>query len=110
MRQTLRAHRTAQVANKENEGQQGIAQPAQPGGTPKVKEVLSNHLTCPICCEWLIASHTLMCGHMFCGLCLATWLSHKHSCPTCRKPVVGGWHLEVCVMLFCCVFACKCCS
>jgi len=52
-------------------------------------EILGNHLACPICHEWLLASHTLSCGHMFCGLCLASWLPHKQSCPTCRKAIAG---------------------
>lgn len=66
-------------------------------GTPKstkMKEIFSNNFTCPICCEWLLASHTLSCGHMFCGLCLATWLSQSQSCPSCRKPVAGLWHVH----------------
>lgn len=28
-------------------------------------------------------------GHMFCGLCLASWLPQKQSCPTCRKSIAG---------------------
>uniref|UniRef100_A0A7S3R9B9 E3 ubiquitin-protein ligase CHFR n=1 Tax=Dunaliella tertiolecta TaxID=3047 RepID=A0A7S3R9B9_DUNTE len=54
-----------------------------------VAELLGNHLACPICHEWLLASHTLSCGHMFCGLCLASWLPQKQSCPTCRKAIAG---------------------
>lgn len=74
------------AAGRENQG------PPVATSTPKstkMKEILSNHLTCPICCEWLLACHTLSCGHMFCGLCLATWLSQSSSCPSCRKPVAG---------------------
>lgn len=54
-------------------------------------QALGNHFTCPICQDWLLAAHVLPnCGHMFCGLCSASWLARKHSCPTCRKPVTGA--------------------
>mmetsp|Transcript_13927 Transcript_13927/g.30087 ORF Transcript_13927/g.30087 Transcript_13927/m.30087 type:complete len:382 (-) Transcript_13927:747-1892(-) len=55
----------------------------------KIMDVLANHFTCPICHEWPVACHALSCGHMFCGLCLATWLTQKSTCPTCRKPLAG---------------------
>ncbi|MEW5298682.1 MAG: hypothetical protein WDW36_001774 [Sanguina aurantia] len=55
----------------------------------QISELLSNHMTCPVCHDWLLASHTLSCGHMFCGMCLATWLTHKHSCPSCRNILTG---------------------
>lgn len=64
--------------------------PALPSAhSKKMNDILSQHLTCPMCYDWLLASHTLSCGHMFCGLCLATWLAQKQSCPTCRNPIVG---------------------
>lgn len=72
----------------------------------QLSEILSNHMTCPVCHDWLLASHTLSCGHMFCGLCLATWLSHKHSCPSCRDVIAGGW-VGCCAMRrrHCCVWS-----
>lgn len=51
--------------------------------------ILATHLSCPICHDWLVACHTLTCGHMFCGLCLATWLNQNQTCPSCRKSVAG---------------------
>ncbi|KAL6765573.1 hypothetical protein V8C86DRAFT_2454588 [Haematococcus lacustris] len=78
-------------AGKENRSANGlptVTSAATPKST-KMTELISNHLTCPICCEWLLACHTLSCGHMFCGLCLATWLVQKQSCPSCRKPIAG---------------------
>lgn len=54
-----------------------------------IAALLSNHLTCAICHDWLAGAHALSCGHMFCGLCLASWLTHKPSCPECRKPTAG---------------------
>lgn len=55
-----------------------------------IASLLSNHLTCAICHDWLAGTHALSCGHMFCGVCLASWLTHKHSCPECRKPTAGA--------------------
>lgn len=26
------------------------------------------------------------CGHSFCRLCIETWLSRRHTCPSCRRP------------------------
>lgn len=36
-----------------------------------------------------MACHSLSCGHLYCGPCLATWLNQNQSCPTCRKPIAG---------------------
>jgi hypothetical protein len=60
----------------------------------EVLDAMGSHLCCPVCCDWLLAAHTLSCGHMFCGLCLASWLAQSHSCPSCRKPIASeyaGW-------------------
>ncbi|GLC45088.1 hypothetical protein PLESTM_001685300 [Pleodorina starrii] len=54
-----------------------------------IAALLSNHLTCSICHDWLAGAHALTCGHMFCGICLASWLTQKQSCPECRKPTAG---------------------
>mmetsp|Transcript_32844 Transcript_32844/g.59511 ORF Transcript_32844/g.59511 Transcript_32844/m.59511 type:complete len:303 (-) Transcript_32844:669-1577(-) len=55
----------------------------------EVAEVLFNNLMCSICHGWLAASHTMTCGHMFCGSCLSSWLERQRSCPECRKPFSG---------------------
>ncbi|KAF5832096.1 hypothetical protein DUNSADRAFT_12145 [Dunaliella salina] len=88
------ANSTKGLEGKENAGTE--VDPASCGSRGKaqsastsVAELLGNHLACPICHEWLLASHTLSCGHMFCGLCLASWLPQKQSCPTCRKAIAG---------------------
>ena len=86
-RPTRRATAAARAAGKENSP--ATIKPAHLPNDTKMTEILHNHLTCPICQEWLLACHTLSCGHMFCGLCLATWLSQKPSCPSCRKAVAG---------------------
>jgi hypothetical protein len=54
-----------------------------------IAALLANHLTCSICHDWLAGAHALTCGHMFCGICLASWLTQKQSCPECRKPTTG---------------------
>lgn len=60
-------------------------------GSPStvMKDILATHLSCPICQDWVVAAHALTCGHMFCGLCLVTWLNQNQSCPSCRKLVTG---------------------
>lgn len=73
-------------ASKGKQQQQGM--PLSSPGV-KMRDILANHLSCAICQDWLVACHALSCGHMFCGLCLATWLSRSQSCPHCRKPVSG---------------------
>ncbi|GAX78199.1 hypothetical protein CEUSTIGMA_g5641.t1 [Chlamydomonas eustigma] len=67
------------------------SRPSTAGASPctKLKEVLSSHLSCAICQDWLVACHALSCGHMYCGMCLSTWLARKRSCPTCRRAVAG---------------------
>ena len=61
------------------------------GSSPgaKMKEILATHLSCAICQDWLVACHALTCGHMFCGLCLTTWLNRNQTCPHCRLAVAG---------------------
>lgn len=78
------AFASAQGAAAAGPGSNGSTASLTPRSS-RVIEVMSSHLSCPVCCDWLVASHTLSCGHMFCGLCLATWLSQNHSCPSCRK-------------------------
>ncbi|KAG1678043.1 hypothetical protein FOA52_000839 [Chlamydomonas sp. UWO 241] len=63
----------------------------RPNGSPStvMKDILCTHLSCPICQDWVTAAHALSCGHMFCGLCLVTWLNQNQSCPSCRKLCAG---------------------
>lgn len=57
----------------------------------EIATMLSNHLMCSICHEWLAAAHAVSCGHMFCGGCLNQWIvqANKQTCPECRKPIAG---------------------
>lgn len=57
----------------------------------EIASMLSNHLMCSICQEWLAAAHAVSCGHMFCGVCLNSWIvsAAKQTCPECRKPIAG---------------------
>jgi hypothetical protein len=68
----------------------------------KVRKISTSCVTCVICKELLVATHTLGCGHMFCGPCLAQWLEvqQQPSCPTCRAAVTGRCE--------CIVGVCKC--
>jgi len=62
-----------------------------------VRNVSASNLDCTICRELLVATHTLACGHMFCGPCLAQWLEvQAHpSCPSCRTAVESELMLVV---------------
>ena len=44
---------------------------------------------CPICLEEMDATHRrrTLCGHDFCGGCIAHWLSKHKSCPCCKADV-----------------------
>jgi hypothetical protein len=55
-----------------------------------VVDVLKNHFACMICLDWMVAAHSLSCGHLFCGCCLAKWLNMNQSCPSCRKAIAGA--------------------
>lgn len=77
---------TSSGANKENK----LGKRKVPSGKD-VASMLSNHLMCSICHEWLAAAHAVSCGHMFCGVCLANWMQQKQTCPECRKPIAGEW-------------------
>ncbi|KAF5312712.1 hypothetical protein D9619_003376 [Psilocybe cf. subviscida] len=49
-----------------------------------------DELSCPICCDLLVAAHSANpCGHSFCGECEWQWQSSiqnpKRSCPVCRQ-------------------------
>lgn len=41
---------------------------------------------CPICCEpFKMPVRTARCGHVFCAVCITTWLSLSRQCPYCRQ-------------------------
>lgn len=46
----------------------------------------SSDFECSICQNTLVKSHILACGHMYCGMCIAQWLSRGVTCPECRQP------------------------
>ncbi|KAJ7899981.1 hypothetical protein B0H14DRAFT_3852474 [Mycena olivaceomarginata] len=49
-------------------------------------------LTCPICCDILVAAHLLNpCGHSFCGDCSWQWLMKNRNtgCPVCRTTLAA---------------------
>lgn len=51
-------------------------------------EYIKKELSCSICCELFLFSHTLTCGHSFCKNCIDKWLRNSLSCPLCREIIV----------------------
>lgn len=50
-----------------------------------LKKVIKNHLSCPICYNWLKKPCRLSCGHIFCNKCISRWRQGSTKCPMCRK-------------------------
>jgi hypothetical protein len=51
-------------------------------------DTLSERLaSCPICYQTLADPKTTPRGHIFCRVCLDTWLSRSSSCPACRQTI-----------------------
>ena len=45
-------------------------------------------LECSICQDLMASTHSLRCGHTFCGLCILQWLKQgKGTCPECRATI-----------------------
>jgi hypothetical protein len=43
---------------------------------------------CSICQDLMASTHSLRCGHTFCGLCILRWLKQgKRTCPECRATI-----------------------
>ncbi len=42
---------------------------------------------CAICLEYMETGMQLPCTHIFHEECVRSWISEKHSCPTCRSIV-----------------------
>mmetsp|Transcript_31705 Transcript_31705/g.36043 ORF Transcript_31705/g.36043 Transcript_31705/m.36043 type:complete len:522 (-) Transcript_31705:200-1765(-) len=56
--------------------------------TDKLKESVSEELTCGICIDILYQCVTLIpCFHSFCGCCFSDYLLKKKDCPQCREEV-----------------------
>lgn len=63
-------------------------------------ETYIQSLLCPICHHVVLNAVETdnrrglspACGHLFCSLCIRTWLAHKSACPVCRKSLN---HLEL---------------
>ncbi len=46
---------------------------------------------CPICLELLTCITTIKteCNHIFCVVCLESWINYKHNCPVCRHNIIN---------------------
>ena len=63
--------------------------------TPAAPATAPITITCPICLE-LRDHHATnplrkikLCEHVFCAICLETWLTRKRTCPLCRIHICG---------------------
>ncbi|KAH3766420.1 E3 ubiquitin-protein ligase AMFR [Pelomyxa schiedti] len=45
---------------------------------------------CPICQDQMTSACKLPCTHLFHRTCLMRWLESDHTCPTCRRPLLGN--------------------
>lgn len=67
-----------EVEDKLKRAEENAARPARVLG----------ELECCICAGIMAMSHSLRCGHTFCGLCIARWLKQgKRTCPQCRVSI-----------------------
>jgi len=48
----------------------------------------SENLTCCICKELLKCSTELVCGHVYCEDCIASWLEINDKCPMCKHEIL----------------------
>eukprot|EP01084_Bolivina_argentea_P276196 471239_1 len=48
---------------------------------------MEEECTCCICCDLLVASRSLECGHTSCHQCLEAWMKEQKTCPSCRNPI-----------------------
>ncbi|KAJ3331069.1 hypothetical protein HDU76_004148 [Blyttiomyces sp. JEL0837] len=57
---------------------------------------MEQQFTCSICCELMVAPHTVSCGHNYCGMCIEDWFkTGKRTCPECRAPVSKAPTLQI---------------
>ena len=49
-------------------------------------------LNCVICTQIIIQPSVTSCGHIYCQICIATWLKDHMKCPTCRSKVAHVYH------------------
>lgn len=59
----------------------------------QMETLADSPMTCAVCQDVIVGAHVLTCGHMFCGMCLDSWIKKKApskdvTCPECRQPVL----------------------
>ncbi|KAK0493658.1 hypothetical protein EDD18DRAFT_1356640 [Armillaria luteobubalina] len=52
-----------------------------------LKEKILPLTDCSICLGTIIMPTLLICGHSFCGSCIAKWFAKQFTCPTCRTTI-----------------------
>ncbi|XP_047353539.1 RING finger and transmembrane domain-containing protein 2-like isoform X1 [Vespa velutina] len=57
------------------------------GESPSVEQLLDSGGICAICHEEYNSPIRLNCQHIFCEVCVLTWLTRGRSCPLCRAPI-----------------------
>lgn len=57
------------------------------GVSPSTEQLLNSGGICAICHEEYSTPIKLECQHIFCEVCVSTWLTRGKSCPLCRAPI-----------------------
>ena len=53
------------------------------------QQIFEQETECIICCDLLVSSRTLQCGHVCCHQCLEDWMKEQKQCPICRTPITS---------------------
>lgn len=85
---------------KRNDGTTVMAEAVGAKATPEKKskgaakgkkpEEKVEKIECPICLEEKKYCVLTMCGHQFCGKCLAKHVEKKNDCPVCKQKIISG--------------------
>ncbi|XP_012224776.1 RING finger and transmembrane domain-containing protein 2-like [Linepithema humile] len=57
------------------------------GVSPSIEQLIASGGICAICHEEYTTPVRLHCKHIFCELCVLTWLDRERSCPLCRASI-----------------------
>merc|ERR1712176_1518448 len=51
------------------------------------QEKMEEECTCCICCDLLVGTRSLQCGHTSCHQWLSEWMKEQKTCPSCRTAI-----------------------